>query len=164
MSEGVELVVTSIMDDRLTRGTCKSHIRNGAFSKNLASGVFFYYFEEENSKTYSNLNPKTIVPFSLCDLQVPLVLTPLWFYAKGRPKTMSSQNWGFLTPSPPCRLFLLSMVYVVNRLWGYPPPPLARPHSLWTAPKVVKAHINYTFWSCNNRPNHYGIWGYLVPL
>ena len=34
-------------------------------------------------------------------------------------------------PLPP---FLLSKVYVVNRLWGYPPPPLARRHSLWTAP------------------------------
>ena len=40
-------------------------------------------------------------------------------------------NLGFL---PIC---LLSRVYVVNRLWGYNPPPpnpLPRRHSLWTAP------------------------------
>ena len=46
---------------------------------------------------------------------------------------MSSQNWRFLTPSPPpLSSFLLSKVYVVNRLWGYPPPPLPRRHILWT--------------------------------
>ena len=77
LSEGVELVATSIINDPLTRGTCKSHIRNGAFCFRF----FFYHFEEETSKTYTNLNFITIVPFSfLCDLQVPLVLTPLWFY------------------------------------------------------------------------------------
>ena len=29
---------------------------------------------------------------------------------------------------------MLSKVYLLNRLWGYPPPPLPRRHSLWTAP------------------------------
>ena len=33
---------------------------------------------------------------------------------------MSSQNWQFLTPLV---VFLLSKVYVVNRLWDYLPPP-----------------------------------------
>ena len=38
---------------------------------------------------------------------------------------MSSQNLRFLIPSPlpPLSSFLLSRVYLVNRLWGYPPPP-----------------------------------------
>ena len=49
---------------------------------------------------------------------------------------MSSQNRRFLTPSPPLSSFLLSKVYLLNRLWGYPPPPLPRRHSLWKAPKL----------------------------
>ena len=51
---------------------------------------------------------------------------------------MSSQNWGFLTPSPPLsRLF-------TKQNWQFltlPPPPLGR-HSLWTAPK----HVFSTDW------------------
>ena len=31
-------------------------------------------------------------------------------------------NWQSLTPSPPLSSFLLSKVYLVNCLWGYPPP------------------------------------------
>ena len=37
---------------------------------------------------------------------------------------MSSQNRQFLTPSSPSlSSFLLSRVYLLNCLWGYPPPP-----------------------------------------
>ena len=41
----------------------------------------------------------------------------------------------YLLP-PPLSSFLLSKVYLVNRLWGYPAPPnpLQRRHSLWTSP------------------------------
>ena len=46
---------------------------------------------------------------------------------------MSSQNRQSLNPSPPLLCFLLSKVYVVNRLWGYPPPPYQDDIlSLWT--------------------------------
>ena len=40
-------------------------------------------------------------------------------------------------PLSPLSSFLLGKVYVVNRLWGYPLPPLRR-HSLWTAPNVSR--------------------------
>ena len=33
---------------------------------------------------------------------------------------------------PPLSSFLLSRVYLVNRVRGYSPPPLPRRHSLWT--------------------------------
>ena len=41
---------------------------------------------------------------------------------------------GTFWPPLPLVVFLLNMVCVVNRLSGYPPPPLPRRHSLWTAP------------------------------
>ena len=46
---------------------------------------------------------------------------------------------------PSLSSFLLSMVYLVNRLWGYPPPPLPLPrrHSLWTAPYPLTYLILY---------------------
>ena len=36
-------------------------------------------------------------------------------------------------------------VYVVNRLWSYPPPPLPRRHSLWTAP-YINTKLLLGFW------------------
>ena len=58
-------------------------------------------------------------------------------YPRGPSITMSSQNLQFLTPFPSTlSSFLLSRVYIVNCLWGYPrpPSPLPRRHSLWMAP------------------------------
>ena len=47
---------------------------------------------------------------------------------------------GNLCP-PSLVVFFLSKDYLVNRLWGYPPPPLPRRHSLWTAPECVIRYL-----------------------
>ena len=43
---------------------------------------------------------------------------------------------GDFWPPPPLSSFLLSRVYLLNRLWGYPTS-LPRWHSLWTAPFLI---------------------------
>ena len=55
---------------------------------------------------------------------------------------MSSQNWQFLTPSPPfLSSFLSSRIHLVNRLWAYPPPP-CRDDIVYGRPLVLSALVS----------------------
>ena len=58
---------------------------------------------------------------------------------------MLPQNWRFLNPSPLRRLCLLSKVYLVNRLRGYPIT-LPRRHSLSTAPNHIGTYDDTWIW------------------
>ena len=54
---------------------------------------------------------------------------------------MSSQNRRFLTPFPPLSSFLLSRVYLVNRLWAYPPPSPCRDDIVYGRPLTLNIYI-----------------------
>ena len=80
-----------------------------------------------------------------CPLKIRQVGHSYSLVVRGRPLTMLSQNRKFLTlsPTPLFAIFIISRVYLVNRLWGYPLP--YRDNIVYGRPMAPNFTVQWSF-------------------